>query len=114
MPQKTPLVLPSGRRAFALYCLLYASVTHALLLGAGGATPPHTQAAYDCEGDACTVVTLTWEEERQSFRVDNSSAQRVRVTVTTFAGESWVTVAPQKSEYLRVKSFNGPYRAEFE
>lgn len=79
-----------------------------------GVPPRTSRAAHDCEGAACPSVTLTWEEEGQRFRADNSSAQRVRVTVTTFAGDSWIVVEPQKSDYLLVKGFNGPYRAEFE
>ena len=78
--------------------------------GVGIAPPP----SYECEGNACSVVTLTWEEEGQQFRVDNSSNQRVKVDVTTFAGTSSVTVEPQKSDYLKVKYFNGPYQANYE
>jgi lipocalin len=69
---------------------------------------------YECEGNACSVVTVTWEEDGQAFRVDNSSNQRVKVEVTTFAGTSSVTVEPQKSDYLRVTYFNGPYQANYE
>ena len=71
-------------------------------------------ASYECEGNACPVVTLTWEEDGQQFRVDNSSNQRVKVEVTTFAGTSSITVEPQKSDYLRVTYFNGPYHANYD
>ena len=73
-----------------------------------------TAPSYECEGNACSVVTLTWEEDGQQFRVDNSSSQRVKVEVTTFAGTSSLTVEPQKSDYLKVKYFNGPYQANYE
>lgn len=77
--------------------------------------PPATRAAaYDCEGDACPSVTLTWEEDGQQFRVDNNSDRAVKVEVTTYAGKSGVRLEPQKSDYLQVKTFNGPYRADFE
>jgi len=59
-------------------------------------------------------VTLAWEEEGQRFRVENNSDSRVRVEVTTYAGDSGVRVEPHKSDYLQVKYFNGPYRADFE
>lgn len=78
--------------------------------GVGTTTPP----SYECEGNACSVVTLTWEEDGQQFRVANSSDQRVKVEVTTFAGTSSVTVEPQKSDYLKVKYFNGSYQANYE
>lgn len=71
-------------------------------------------AYYDCEGDACASVALSWEQDGQRFRVDNSSERRVRVTVSSFAGESWVAVGPRASAYLTVKHFRGPYRANFE
>lgn len=109
MPQHTHGLRPPRRILLALFCLL-----GALLVPARGASPPPVRAAYDCEGAACPSVTLTWEEEGQRFRADNSSSQKVRVTVTTFVGDSWVIVEPQASGYLGVKNFNGAYRAEFE
>lgn len=68
----------------------------------------------ECEGNGCAVVTLTWEEERQQFRVKNNSDRPVRVEVSTFAGKSHIIVPPQKSGYLEVKTFNGPYHANYE
>jgi hypothetical protein len=70
--------------------------------------------AYDCEGTACSQVTLTWEDEGQQFRAENGSDRRVKVEVFTFVGSSNVTVEPGKSEYLKVKNFNGPYHADYE
>jgi len=69
--------------------------------------------SYDCEGNACAGVTLTWDNDRQQFRVQNNSDRRVKVTVTTFAGDSSVIVEPGKVDYLLVKTFNGPYRANY-
>jgi hypothetical protein len=70
--------------------------------------------AYECEGNACSVVTMTWDQERQQFRVQNDSEQQVNVEVSTFAGTSSVRIAPHKAEYLEVKTFNGPYLANYE
>jgi hypothetical protein len=75
---------------------------------------PSAARAYDCEGSACSAVTLTWEEDGQRFLVENNSDSRVKVEVTTYAGDSSVQVEPHKSDYLQVKYFNGPYRADFE
>jgi hypothetical protein len=77
-------------------------------------TPPAPRPAYDCEGTACSQVALEWEEEGQQFRAQNNSERRVRFQVNTFAGSSSVSVEPGKSEYLKVKSFNGPYHADYE
>lgn len=70
--------------------------------------------AYECEGNACSSVTLTWEEDGQRFRADNTSDRAVKVGVTTYAGESSVSVGAHKSDYLQVTYFNGPYRAAYE
>jgi hypothetical protein len=79
--------------------------------------PPVTaivKSTTECEGNACSVTTMTWDQERQQFKVENSSNQNVKVTVTTFAGTSSVVVEPQKHNYLEVKTFNGPYLAAFQ
>jgi hypothetical protein len=70
--------------------------------------------AYDCEGTACSQVSVAWEDEGQRFRVENSSDSRVKVEVTTYVGSSNVRVEPHKSAYLQVTYFNGPYHAEYE
>lgn len=95
-----------------LVCLL--SFTLAPLMAAPRTASPARAAAYDCEGDACSSVKLTWEEETQGFRADNSSDRRLRVEVETFAGKSAVVVEAGKSAYLLVKNFEGPYHAAFE
>lgn len=71
-------------------------------------------ATYECEGNACSATTMTWNQERQQFKVENSSNQQVKVTVNTFAGSSSVVVEPHKENYLEVKTFNGPYQAVFQ
>jgi hypothetical protein len=72
-------------------------------------------AAADCEGEACRSLTLTWENERQQFRADNISDRNVKVEVTVAGGgTSALHLEPHKSDYLQVKTFDGPYRADFE
>lgn len=114
MLQHTHRPRPPRTILLALLCPLLVGLALPPMPAAHAATPPPLLAPYDCEGGACASVTLSWENEGQRFRADNSSSQRVRVTVTTFAGDSWVIVEPQASGYLGVKSFNGAYRAEFE
>lgn len=112
MPQHSSFLRAPARISLSFLCLLCAALP--LTPPVRGALSTPARAAYDCEGDACSVTTLTWEEEGQRFRADNSSDRRVSVVVETFAGESAVVVEPQKSGYLEVKTFNGPYRAVFE
>jgi hypothetical protein len=70
-------------------------------------------ASYECVGNACEVTTLTWHNDRQQFKVENSSGQEVKATVNNFAGASSVIVQPHKENYLEVKTFNGPYIANY-
>lgn len=70
-------------------------------------------AAYDCEGNACSQVTLTWDNENQQFSVRNDSGQTVKVEVSTFAGLSHVIIPAHEIGYLTVKTFNGSYHANF-
>jgi hypothetical protein len=69
---------------------------------------------YECEGNACSQVTLVWEDNNQQFKVQNNSDNAVKIEVSTFAGDSTIHVEPHKTAYLLVKSFKGPYRANFE
>jgi hypothetical protein len=112
MPQHTYFLSSLVRISTLSLCLLCAALP--LTPPARGAWAAPGRATYECEGDACPVTALTWEDEGQRFRADNSSDRRVRVEVETFAGKSAVEVEPQASAYLEVKTFNGPYRAAFE
>lgn len=101
-------------RAIRLPALIIAAVSLLLMI-----TQPPRQAfaaasAYDCVGEACPSVTLAWEDSTQQFRVDNNSDRKVKITVSTNAGDSYVEVEAQKFAYLQVKYFNGAYRADFE
>lgn len=69
----------------------------------------------DCEGDACAQVTLTFDEAKQQYKVQNNSADRtVRVEASNWSGGSSVRVEAGKTDYLLLKSFAGPYRANYE
>jgi hypothetical protein len=71
-------------------------------------------ARYDCEGNACSAVTLTWDADQQKFRAQNSGSRPARVEAFNWAGGASVLVQPGTSEYLSIKSFDGPYHANFE
>jgi|SRR6266545_1864831 hypothetical protein len=104
------------RRAIPiLVALFFALLASSFLLNSpAGYAKASRAVAYECEGNACSQVVLTWEDERQQFRVQNDSDRRVRIDVTTFAGDSTIRVDAHKSDYLLVKTFNGPFRANFD
>lgn len=77
----------------------------------GAAAPLRVAAA--CEGEACAQVTLTFDEARQQYRVQNNSSDRwARVTASNLAGSAAACVGPGKAEYLPLSSIVGAYRAE--
>ena len=71
-------------------------------------------AAYDCEGDACSQVSLTFDEAKGEYKVQNNSADRwVRVDASNVATSASACAAPGKAEYLALKSIDGAYRASY-
>ena len=68
----------------------------------------------DCEGNACGQVTLTFDETKQQYLAQNVSDRVVRVEASNWAGGRSVIVEAGKSAYLPLKSFIGPYRANYE
>lgn len=67
----------------------------------------------DCEGDACSQVSLTWDETRQQFKAHNSSDRWVRVSAANLAADTSVCVGPSKDAYLVLKSVVAPYHANY-
>ena len=68
----------------------------------------------DCEGNACTQVTLTFDEAKQQYKVQNNSDRLVRVEASNLAGDNKILVAAGKTDYLTIKSIVGSYRANYE
>lgn len=72
-------------------------------------------AAAECEGTACQQVTVTFDEARQQYRAQNSSADRwVKVSASNLAAAASACLGPGSTEYLPLKSIVAPYRAEFD
>ena len=94
----------------------------ACALGAQGApeNSPHpklTGAAslsLACEGNACTKVTLTFDEVKQQYTAKNSSDRLVRVEASNLAGSQQILVGAGKTATLEMKSIVGAYRANYE
>jgi hypothetical protein len=68
----------------------------------------------DCEGDACTQVTLTFDEAKQQYKVLNSSNRLVRVEASNLTGGNRILVEAGKEAYLAMKSIVGAYHANYE
>ena len=68
----------------------------------------------ECEGNACDQVTLTFDETKQQYLAQNVSDRVVRVEASNWAGGRSAIVEAGKSAYLPLKSFIGPYRANYE
>lgn len=76
---------------------------------------PSPRPALECEGDGCPPVSLTFDEAKGQYRVQNNSADAwVRVTASNMASAAEVCVAPGKSGYLSLKSIVGVYRARYD
>lgn len=102
------------RSTGAVIALTFACVLAAFRAGGASAEPiTSLPPAYACEGDACAAVTLTWDSEKEKFLAANSGARAARVEAYNWAGGCSIRVGPGASEYLTVKSFDGPYHAHF-
>lgn len=92
-----------------------------LFLPGHGGQPAHARslsssrpAATECEGDACSQVTLTYDESKGEYRAHNNSTDRwARVSASNAAASSTTCLAPGKSDSLTLKSVVGPYQAEY-
>lgn len=68
----------------------------------------------ECEGDACSQVTLAFDEARRQYRAVNNSADRwARVTASNMAGSASACLAPGGAAYLPLKSISGAYHAAY-
>lgn len=96
--------------ALTLFCV------PAAFRAAGTSAEPMTSLppAYECEGNACGAVTVTWDSEKERFRAANSGARPARVEAFGWSGGCSILVGAGASAYLTVKRFDGPYRANFE
>jgi hypothetical protein len=108
--------------AAAVGLAMLASLAAPLLLGRACARAhahvlsllPATLSAVDCEGEACGQVTVTFDETKQQYKVQNNSADRwVRVSASNLAASASACVPPGRPEYLALKNIEGSYRAAY-
>ena len=70
--------------------------------------------AADCEGDACSSVTFSFDDSKQQYRALNNSSDRwVKVLASNLAASASACLAPGKEGYLPLKGVVGSYRADF-
>lgn len=101
-----------GRNRRVLIVLAMAALS--LQLGSAGRASARLRAATECEGDACSAVTLTFDDAKQQYRAANTTADRwVRVSAANQASSVSACLAPGKDAYLPLKSIVAPYRAAF-
>lgn len=83
---------------------------HARALSLSSSRP----AAAECEGDACSQVTVTFDESRQQYRAVNNTPDRwAQVTASNMVASASACLAPGKEAYLSLKSIAGAYGAEY-
>lgn len=99
----------------ALFSALFVTLLAALLLISLPARRANAAPAFtDCEGDACSQITVTFDEARQQFHVQNNSTDHwARVYASNLASYSSACVGPGKEGYLTLKSIVGTYRADY-
>lgn len=92
------------------------TVLLALLLSDPSATSraSSARAPGECEGDACAQVSVSFDETKQQYRAQNSSADRwVRVAASNLAAAASACLAPGKEEYIAIRSISGSYHADY-
>jgi hypothetical protein len=93
--------------------LLLAAFLLGFLLPAAGSASA-AAVTTDCDGDACSSVTLTFDDSRQQYRAQNNSADRwAKVTASNLAASASACLGPGESEYLPLQSYVAPYHADF-
>jgi hypothetical protein len=71
--------------------------------------------ALECEGAACAQVTLTFDEAKGKYRVQNNSADAwVRVSASNMAASAEVCVAPGKADHLSLRGIVGTYKVSYD
>lgn len=74
-----------------------------------------TPSVIDCEGNACAQIVLTWDSEKQDYKVQNNSQEQwVRVSAANLAATSRICVGPSGTAYLSLTSIVGAYHTTYD
>ena len=102
-----------------LYCALLlvalmVSVSERTLSWSGSrSTSPHLNLDQpECQGDACGLISITWDSQKEQYKVQNNSTEQwVRVEAANLVSNATICLAPSKSDYLTLSSVVGTVRA---
>lgn len=73
---------------------------------------PEFRSFNECEGDGCAQVTITWDDAKQQYKVQNNSAERwVKVEASNLAASASLCLAPTKTDHLALNTVVGVFRA---
>jgi hypothetical protein len=67
----------------------------------------------NCEGLACDVVEISWDDPSSLYRVKNRSNRPVVVSLTSSCGKLSVRLEPMTDALVYVDQFDLPYQASF-
>ena len=66
-----------------------------------------------CEGPACGVVEVYWDDSESAYRVRNFGVRPVLVSLASSTGEISLQLEPGGDTLVRVADFDLPYTASF-
>lgn len=66
-----------------------------------------------CEGPACGVVDVYWDDSESGYRLRNFGTRPVLVSLASASGEVSVRLEPGGDDLIHLAEFDLPYRAFF-
>ncbi len=66
-----------------------------------------------CEGPACSVVDIYWDDSESAYRVKNYGSRPVLIVLEGSSGEMSVRLEPGGDDLVRLAEFDLPYKACF-
>lgn len=66
-----------------------------------------------CEGPACGVVDVYWDDLESGYRLRNFGTRPVLVSLASASGEVSARLEPGGDDLVRLAEFDLPYRAYF-
>jgi hypothetical protein len=66
-----------------------------------------------CEGEACTTISISWDETVRAYVIRNNGSRPVRVQLRDWSGTTAVKVVAGQSVTVALTTFEDPYLATF-
>lgn len=67
----------------------------------------------NCEGLACSVVEISWDNGLCGYRVRNLGDRDVLITLTSPSGTINLQLGPEDDTVIHIAQFDLPYQASF-